>query len=82
MAEISHIFEETYKSCLSSTSPVGIYQLKVNDRNSRTRCEICLNLTIKTSFSIVNFEHVNADWEIAVKQVLARATTDKCSLKQ
>ena len=30
------------------TSPVGIYLLKVNDRNTRTRCEICSKLTIKT----------------------------------
>ena len=29
-------------------NPGGIYLLKVNNRNSRTRCEICLNLTIKT----------------------------------
>ena len=28
--------------------PVGIYMLKINNRNSRTRCEICLKLTIKT----------------------------------
>ena len=28
--------------------PAGIYLLKVNDRNTRTRCEICSKLTIKT----------------------------------
>ena len=28
--------------------PVGIYLLKVNNRNTRTRCGICLKLTIKT----------------------------------
>ena len=28
--------------------PGGIYRLKVNNRNTRTRCEICLKLTIKT----------------------------------
>ena len=52
-------------------NPAGIYLLKVNTRNNRTRCEICLKLTIKTQerrrclivkfqhFSqIVNFEHV------------------------
>ena len=27
---------------------VGIYLLKVNNRKTRTRCEICLKLTIKT----------------------------------
>ena len=28
--------------------PVGICLLKVNNRNTRTRCEICSKLTIKT----------------------------------
>ena len=27
--------------------PAGIYQLEVKNRNTRTRCEICLKLTIK-----------------------------------
>ena len=45
----------------------GIYLLKVNSRNSRTKCETCLRLIIKTperrqwcrsgAFS-VNFEHI------------------------
>ena len=48
--------------------PAGIYLLKVNNRNTKTRCEICLNLTIKTpershwrrsSVFIVNFEHIS-----------------------
>ena len=30
------------------TSPAGIYLLKVNNRNTRTRCEICSKFTIKT----------------------------------
>ena len=30
------------------TFPAGIYLLKVNNRNTRTRCEICSMLTIKT----------------------------------
>ena len=29
-------------------APAGIYLLKVNNRNTRTRCEICSKLTIKT----------------------------------
>ena len=29
-------------------SPVGNYTFKVNNRNTRTRCEICSKLTIKT----------------------------------
>ena len=42
----------------------GIYLLKASSRNTRTRCEICSKLTIKTQeqrlVSNVNFEHVNA----------------------
>ena len=30
------------------TFPAGIYLLKVKNRNTRARCEICLNLTTKT----------------------------------
>ena len=33
---------------LSITFPSGIYLLKVNNGNTRTRCEICSKLTIKT----------------------------------
>ena len=46
--------------------PVGNYMFKDNNRNTRTRCEICPKLTVKTpecsSISIVNFEQVNAGW--------------------
>ena len=43
---------------------------KVNNRNTRTRCEICSKLTINlflVSFehiSHLNFEQVNAGWEV------------------
>ena len=43
----------------------GIHLFKVNNRNSRTRCEICSKLTIKTyqwwrsSVFIVNLEHIS-----------------------
>ena len=43
--------------------PADIHLLKVNNRNTKLRCEICSKLTIKTPerrVSIVNFEHVNA----------------------
>ena len=42
-------------------NPVGIYLFKVNNRITRTRCEICSKLTIKISFDvfIVNFEHIS-----------------------
>ena len=50
------------------TLPVGIYLLKVNNRNARTRCKICSKLTIKTperrhwrlsGVFIINFEHIS-----------------------
>ena len=39
--------------------PVGVYLLKVNNRNTRTRCERCLKSVIKTPVFIVNFEHIS-----------------------
>ena len=48
--------------------PADIYLFKVNNRNTRTSCEICSKLTIKTSerrhwrrsgVFIVNFEHIS-----------------------
>ena len=36
------------------------YVVKVNNRNTRTRCEICFKSC--SSVSIVNFEHVIATW--------------------
>ena len=48
--------------------PAGIYLVKVNDRNTRTRCDVCSKLTIKTlerrhwrrsSVFIVNFERIS-----------------------
>ena len=35
-------------SWLRKPSPAGIYLLKVNNRNTRTRCKICSKLTIQT----------------------------------
>ena len=48
--------------------PTGNYMFKVNNRNPRTRCEICSKLTIKTperrqwrrsGVVIVNFERIS-----------------------
>ena len=48
--------------------PAGNYMFKVNNRNTRKRCEICSKLTINTSkwrhwrrsgVFIVNFEHIS-----------------------
>ena len=49
-------------------TPAGIYMLKVNNRNTKTRREICSKLTRKiperrhwrrSVISIVNFEHIS-----------------------
>ena len=50
-------------------NPASNYMLKVNNRNTRTRYEICSKLTIKTPerrqwrrsgvFIVVNFKHSN-----------------------
>ena len=48
--------------------PAGNYIFKVNNRNTRTRCEICSKLTIKiperrywrrSGIFIVNFDHIS-----------------------
>ena len=50
------------------STPVGVYLLKVSNWNTRTKCEICLKLTINTperrqwrrsGVFIVNFEHIS-----------------------
>ena len=76
---ISHLavpktnFEQVYRGqtrtlYVLSAYPAGTYLLRVNDRNSRTRCETCSKLTIKTpeqchwrrsSVFFVNFEHIS-----------------------
>ena len=66
-----------YIVCMSNTDiywkltariPAGNYMFKVNNRNTRTRCEICSKLTIKTperyqwcpsGVFIVNLEHIS-----------------------
>ena len=71
------IFEKKlYHKCLTGTQlrlfegsiPANIYILKVNNRNTRKRCELCSKLTIKTpepcrwrrsSVFIVNFDHIS-----------------------
>ena len=48
--------------------PAGNYMFKVNNKNTRTMCEICSKLTIKiperrhwrcSGIFIVNFEHIS-----------------------
>ena len=68
---------KSVKTSLNIVLLAGNYMFKVNNRNTRTRCEICSKLTIKISLlltliifhsllnvSIVNFEQVNASWDI------------------
>ena len=59
------------KMSVKGIFPAGIYLLKVNNRNTGKRCEICSKLTIKipeqrqwprSDIFIVNFEHVIAGW--------------------
>ena len=49
-------------------NPAGIHLLKVNNRNTKTRCEMSSDITIKTQerrhwrcsgVFIVNFEHIS-----------------------
>ena len=51
-----------------SSIPIRNYMFKVNNRNTRTRCEICSKLTMKTpeqrywhhsGVFIVNFDHIS-----------------------
>ena len=56
----------------STFIPANIYLLKVNNRITRKRCEICSKLTIGTperrnmslffSVSVIDFEHVSVSW--------------------
>ena len=48
-----------YKSSIEVLR-VKVYLLKVNNRNTRARCEICF--TPCSSVSIVNYEHAIAGW--------------------
>ena len=62
-------------------NPAGIYLLKVNNRNTRTRCEICSKLTIKTperrhwrrsGVFIVTFEHISRLFLVFLLLTLSR----------
>ena len=54
--------------------PANIYLIKVNNRNTSKRYEICLKLTIKyqkdvnftpfSSVSSVHFEQINVNWAV------------------
>ena len=47
---------------VNASYPAGIYRLKVNNRNTKTRCATCSKLSIKMRLSdifIVKFEHIS-----------------------
>ena len=65
---VAVMVEKFYGGDGVTADKVGIYLLKVSNRNTRTRCKICSKLTIKTSerhhwrcsgVFIVNFEHIS-----------------------
>ena len=56
--------DSMFLNIYSRIFPTGIYLLKVNNRNTRTRFEICSKLTIKIperrhGIFIENFEHIS-----------------------
>ena len=62
------VFQDFFAIHSKLVYPAGIYLVKVNNRNTRTRCDVCSKLTIKTlerrhwrrsSVFIANFEHVS-----------------------
>ena len=70
-------YERHWLSSNSLTTTQPEIMFKVNNRNTRIRRETCPKLTIKTSqrhqyfplcysISIINFELVDADWELLV----------------
>ena len=42
------IFEQVNVCWVIMSYPAGIYMFKVNNKNTRSRCEICSKLTVKT----------------------------------
>ena len=72
-------------------SSANIYLFKVNNRNSRKRCEVCSKLTIKTperrqwrhsGVFIVNFEHTSSFSNVSIvyfeKVNVSRVNYQKC----
>ena len=57
MNEKTVLHESNLILSFNSQTPASIYLFKVNNRNTRTRCEICSKLTI--SVFIVNIEHIS-----------------------
>ena len=71
--------------------PAGIYMFKVNNRNTRTRCERCSKLTIKipelrqlclSGVFIVNFEHISYLVLVLLLLTLSRLESFKLFLSE
>ena len=68
--KVTFFFDYQHISGCKNLFPAGNYMFKVNNRNTRTRCEICSKLTIKdqdnarhrSGVLIVKFELENAGW--------------------
>ena len=66
--KIKFSFYQFYMDIFSFTKPAGNYMFKINNRNTRARCEICSKVKIKATepqqwrlsgVFIVNFEHIS-----------------------
>ena len=58
------LFTGCWKLVILQIFPAGKYMFKVNNRNTRTRGEICSKITVKTirttsGVFVVNFEHIS-----------------------
>ena len=49
----SFLCKKFHRLCLTVSYPAGNYIFEVNNRNTRTRCEICSKLTITTVNGVV-----------------------------
>ena len=64
--------------------PAGLYLLKVNNRNSRAKCETCSKLTIKIPFflsTLLQTKKVNLLWKELVEAVARRCSVKKVFLE-
>ena len=63
-----HAKHKSLISVVEKNYPINNCMFKINIKNTRTRCEICSKLTIKTPqlFCIVDFEHVFVCWVITL----------------
>ena len=54
------IFYDYVVCSVAKNFPAGIYMFKVNNRNTRTKCEICSKLTPERPGVVIdNFEHIS-----------------------